>query len=197
MKKLDALKEIFNIENISHKIKSCPRITEEILLKTLAKNSYKLNEELNISYNLVGEYLKILFPERPINNSKVDNWLLLQYGLKQCKNCNEVKELELFSANKSRNDRVNSHCKECHHKNTVEYQREYQRFYKALKISRCPIWANREIIKEIYKNCPQGYDVDHIIPLQGQLVSGLHIETNLQYLLHEINCSKGNKFIVE
>lgn len=58
-----------------------------------------------------------------------------------------------------------------------------------------PKWANQEKIKEIYMNKPDGYHVDHIIPLRGKLVSGLHVENNLQYLTHIENSKKRNKFI--
>lgn len=57
-----------------------------------------------------------------------------------------------------------------------------------------PKWANKDKIKEIYKNRPKGFDVDHIIPLQGKFVSGLHVENNLQYLTVKENRSKYNKF---
>lgn len=38
------------------------------------------------------------------------------------------------------------------------------------------------------------FEVDHIIPLNGEVVSGLHVPTNLQILLRTDNRSKGNKF---
>ncbi len=56
-----------------------------------------------------------------------------------------------------------------------------------------PKWANLDSIKAIYKNCPEGHEVDHIIPLQGKHVSGLHVEYNLQYLTVTENRRKHNK----
>jgi hypothetical protein len=48
-------------------------------------------------------------------------------------------------------------------------------------------------IREFYKDCPTGMVVDHIIPLQGKKVSGLHVIWNLQYLTPQQNLSKGNR----
>tara|TARA_Y100000310_G_scaffold163786_1_gene163573 strand:+ start:167 stop:637 length:471 start_codon:yes stop_codon:yes gene_type:complete len=65
---------------------------------------------------------------------------------------------------------------------------------KAAKLLRTPVWSDLEKIRKIYLNCPSGYHVDHIIPLQGRLVSGLHVPENLQYLTAFENCSKNNRF---
>jgi hypothetical protein len=55
-------------------------------------------------------------------------------------------------------------------------------------------WTEKEAIEQFYCNCPAGYEVDHIVPLNGKLVSGLHVLLNLQYLTTLDNRRKGNKF---
>lgn len=57
-----------------------------------------------------------------------------------------------------------------------------------------PAWVSEEELKNFYINCPPGYEVDHIIPLKGERVCGLHVLNNLQYLTAEENRVKGNKY---
>jgi len=68
---------------------------------------------------------------------------------------------------------------------------------RAIKLNATPKWLTKEDfqqIKEFYKNTPQGYHVDHIIPLKGKEVRGLHVLWNLQYLPALENIKKSNKF---
>lgn len=48
-------------------------------------------------------------------------------------------------------------------------------------------------IEKIYDTCPTGHEVDHIIPLKHELVCGLHVPCNLQYLTPKQNRDKGSK----
>tara|TARA_R110000823_G_scaffold199628_6_gene330715 strand:+ start:1090 stop:1602 length:513 start_codon:yes stop_codon:yes gene_type:complete len=69
---------------------------------------------------------------------------------------------------------------------------------RAAKLQRTPVWSETENIKGVYLEAQrQQMQVDHIIPLKGKLVSGLHVWGNLQLLTPKDNHSKGNKFDVE
>jgi hypothetical protein len=65
---------------------------------------------------------------------------------------------------------------------------------RATKLQRTPLWYSSAAVAAIYKELKPGYHIDHIVPLQGEFVSGLHWAHNLQMLPASANCSKGNKF---
>lgn len=52
----------------------------------------------------------------------------------------------------------------------------------------------RKDILEIYKQRPEGYEVDHEVPINHPLVCGLHCKANLQYLTIESNRIKSNNW---
>lgn len=76
--------------------------------------------------------------------------------------------------------------------------------YKAAKIQRTPRWLSKkdkEVITMFYEFASElsiqtgiEYHVDHIIPLQGKNISGLHVPSNLQFLTESENCIKSNNF---
>ena len=75
---------------------------------------------------------------------------------------------------------------------------------RATKLQRTPKWVKSNFLNDIklmYKRAQliknftgELWHVDHIVPLQGELVSGLHVPWNLQLLPAKENLSKANKF---
>jgi hypothetical protein len=70
--------------------------------------------------------------------------------------------------------------------------RTSQAKYRAKGYRKIDPTADKVKIKEIYAHCPEGYEVDHIIPLS---LGGKHHEDNLQYLTIRENRSKSNRWI--
>ena len=75
--------------------------------------------------------------------------------------------------------------------------------YRAAKRKAAPKWLTKvdlDYIKHLYIQAKElekidgvERNVDHIIPLQGETVSGLHVPWNLQILTKSENCSKRHK----
>lgn len=72
---------------------------------------------------------------------------------------------------------------------------------RARKAKAMPAWADHLAISQIYEDARRrtqetgvAHDVDHIVPLAGDCVCGLHVETNLRVVLASENRSKGNRF---
>jgi hypothetical protein len=70
------------------------------------------------------------------------------------------------------------------------------------RLQRTPPWADLKAIKTIYdeshrvtKATGLEHHVDHIIPMRGKLVSGLHVAENLRVLPGPENLAKGSKFM--
>lgn len=95
-------------------------------------------------------------------------------------------------------------------KANLEYRREYYANNSAKEIARVRRRQGRiqhgdmlmnlgeqVEVQGMYQFCQifKGFEVDHIIPLNGKQVSGLHVLSNLQILPVSENRSKANKFI--
>lgn len=98
----------------------------------------------------------------------------------------------------------------------LEYHKDYRVLNKhkvnaltakrrATKLQATPQWLTKEEfieIEELYQIAQafklytgQEYHVDHIVPLQGENVCGLHVPWNLQILEASENLSKHNKLL--
>lgn len=77
--------------------------------------------------------------------------------------------------------------------------REYQVAHNCVKRrhlrTATPPWADKKQIKAFYAEARRrGLEVDHIIPLRGDIVSGLHVPENFQFLTRSENARKQKKF---
>lgn len=72
---------------------------------------------------------------------------------------------------------------------------------RSAKKNATPAWANLNAIAEFYREAARltketgiRHEVDHIIPLQSEIICGLHVENNLQILTRSENARKKNQF---
>jgi len=106
--------------------------------------------------------------------------------IKKCLSCD-------VSFKPSTNDK---RCTDCAKTHKAKEKRESKCIYKRRVRIATPSWEDKNAIKEFYKNCPDGFHVDHIIPLRGKNVTGLHTLSNLQYLPKEENMRKSNTYSI-
>ena len=141
----------------------------------------------------VKEILGKYFPERSAkfgSGKRNASWrftLLKLIEYKHCNSCNRnLPFSEFYSHKASDSTDLSSECSSCHTYRTKLQKEDISK--------RTPSWANLSKIREKYNNCPKGFHVDHIVPLRGTTVSGLHVEYNLQYLFSDDNLKKSNKW---
>lgn len=141
---------------------------------------------------------------------------------KVCSVCEIEKHMNSFSSSFKSEDFLLDYCRACAHrvKERHNFKKELRRKNKqecrkakkaeARSISkterrqRTPSWLTEEHKRQInsfYREAltktnigKEKYHVDHILPLLGENVSGLHVPWNLQILEAKANAKKGNKF---
>lgn len=180
--------------------------------------SYTLFPE--IAVQTFNRMMKKCFPSIKLNGGN-HNWCFYLLSLIEHKNCGQCSTIKSFSEfHKDKNNSrlgLCSLCKSCVSANqSGQYSRYFESHQKSYEVHAGKIKARRQLysgerakriptwypdqksqIEEFYNNCPSGYHVDHIIPLKGELVSGLHVLNNLQYLTAEENMRKGNRYLLE
>lgn len=185
---------------LKKKIRGLQGVTTYTLIEALVWNETILEAAQSLGYSdnplkqCIREDLHNIFPPQgtwDTGGGKI-SWhrvLLSSVGYRKCTCCKKIFLIGEFYSNKSKADGLESICKYC--------SLAKSKLRKEYIIERTPIWEDLDLIAKFYSNCPKGYHVDHIIPLQGKLVSGLHTLTNLQYLLASDNLAKSNYFVIE
>lgn len=124
----------------------------------------------------------------------------------ECKNCLK----DIMAERRRLNPDLNKQsCRKYYEQNKeVFYRNKENRAYnqanrRARKLSATPAWLSdydKELIKWVYhaakvaeKQYGEPYHVDHIVPLQGKDVCGLHVPWNLRVIPARDNISKGNR----
>jgi hypothetical protein len=128
------------------------------------------------------------------------NWANLKYHTDKKFKAKRLLDSKLWRENNK--ERVLCTSKEWR-KNNPDKVREYtETRYGYVKQAK-PLWANDELIKEKYNERDRiieetgiEYHVDHIVPLQGENVCGLHVEYNLRVIEAKENLTKKNALII-
>ena len=121
-----------------------------------------------------------------------------------CSECVVASRRAWRERNRERERASNAARKAANPEQNRKHARDYGRRYPERIRERCsarraiargatPKWINRKEIAYFYAQCPTGFHVDHIIPLRGEYVCGLHVPWNLQYLTPRKNIQKSNK----
>lgn len=182
---------------IKKPIRGLPGITLGNLVKVLidVDTIEKAAERLGYTTNPVKQAIRSTLIPVFISRSKefktggaTRSWkveLLACIYKKECTDCGQILDITEFNSNLYKFDSVESYCKKC--------STHRSKLRKQYIVQRTPKWADLVSIRTKYINCPKGMHVDHIIPLRGKYVSGLHVVDNLQYLTPEENLLKSNK----
>ena len=114
----------------------------------------------------------------------------------------EANKDKIKAYNEANKDKIKAQKKAYYEANSAYYIEKARFREKLLNKLQRPIWYNSKLVNNIYNKCHKlnkiagfiKYHVDHIVPLQGKNVSGLHVQGNLEIILASANLSKSNKF---
>jgi len=157
--------------------------------KAQKKRHYEKNKEKILAK-------QVEYKERTVEARKA-------YFKKYNENRREAKLRDAAEYRAKNAERINAHLRAYTKQNRDKYN-AYSKLRATAKMHRTPTWLTGDdvwLMKEIYalatlrtKLTKIKWHVDHIIPLQGSIVSGLHVPTNLQVITQTENIRKFNSW---
>lgn len=215
---LDAI-NVYADDEIKKKHGKSPALTYYDFVYRVLNTKGSVSKDVFPEYGeqTINRFVKAAFPSVKLNGGGLtwSHYLLSLVKRKTCFKCVKVKKYEDFNADNEHVSGVRSECKDCRNafqrgtwrKYEESHRRSYEKNadkirarnaeYRAERSKRVVSWTEHKEIEKFYSNCPEGYHVDHILPLKGDLVSGLHVLANLQYLPAQENLLKGNRVNLE
>lgn len=115
-----------------------------------------------------------------------------EYNKTQAKKDSSRKYSQTEMGKESSRRNAKKHAKTEHGKKRI---RPYNNYMSSIIRSGQDFSLFKSDIIEVYKNCPKGLVVDHILPIKGSnKVTGLNVPWNMQYLTKSENSRKHNFF---
>jgi hypothetical protein len=210
---LEQYKDFIKNQVVSNKVTYLGKNIKEVLIEALLQFNVAPSLYIyDIPMKVVSQKYKQLFKtdEKP-NSIYLNDWFLFKFGYKHCPQCKEIRAISEYQVDEQRWNRLRCNCRICsnnlrseHTKQNLDKSAAKSAKRRAKKLQATPIWLTAEQLKEIQtfytetKKLEQEtgvkYHVDHIIPLLGENVCGLHVPWNLQILTAEENQRKNNRF---
>lgn len=118
----------------------------------------------------------------------------------QCRECHKEQVRKNWLENK---DTYRKRMRKHYQENKESYRAKKIRYYNK-QSKATPPWLTQQqvnqmkekywLAKDLKAVSGQEYHVDHIVPINGKNICGLHVPWNLQVLPSDLNLSKGNSF---
>lgn len=171
---------------------ACVECAKEILRKSRASNPERTKAQKK------KDQIKAMLNPKNVEKKRVAN---VEYRKKNKEKC--AATIRAWAAKNPEKVKLYAKRTKQNNKGRVNFHTAKRRY---AKLQRTPHWLTADehwMIKEAYdlsalrtKMFGFSWHVDHVIPLQGEKVSGLHVPTNLQVIPGTDNDVKGNKFEV-
>jgi 5-methylcytosine-specific restriction endonuclease McrA len=175
-------------------MKTCSKCGEEKSLETFSKNKGKRDGLNSYCKPCMRSYKKVYNQQDHVKEQARASSLKWHYA-------NREESIAKSKAYHTANREAVNERQRKYYDDNLPYMLQRASVGRGERAKRVVSWANQQVIDAYYMEAKRleeltgiQFHVDHIIPLQGKMVSGLHVETNLQLLPAHENLGKKNSF---